>query len=71
VEKAHRTHGLMVRDVVGDDAKLVETALRFVIAHKSNPVVIPGATKVSQVERNAWAGAQLMDTELYKKLCVV
>ena len=60
-----------VRAVVGDDDQLVETALRFVIAHKSNPVVIPGATKVSQVESNAAAGAELMDRGLYKKLCAI
>lgn len=60
-----------VRAVVGDDDQLVETALRFVIAHKSNPVVIPGATKVSQVESNAAAGAALMDRGIYEKLCAI
>ena len=57
-----------VRNAVGDDSKLVETALRYVISHKSNPVVIPGVTKVSQVISNAEAGAELMDSTLYEKL---
>ncbi|MDP6036994.1 MAG: aldo/keto reductase, partial [Candidatus Latescibacteria bacterium] len=57
-----------IRDAVGDDSKLVETALRYVISHKSNPVVIPGATKVAQVASNAEAGAALLDDALYQKL---
>lgn len=57
-----------VREVLGDDSKLVDAALKYVIAHKSNPVVIPGATKVSQVKSNAAAGAELMDGALYEKL---
>ncbi|MFT5367675.1 MAG: myo-inositol catabolism protein IolS [Candidatus Latescibacterota bacterium] len=61
----------VIKATVGDDSKLVETSLRYVIAHKSNPVVIPGATKVSQVESNAVAGVELMDRELYERLCAV
>lgn len=58
----------VIREAVGDDSKLVETSLRYVISHKSNPVVIPGATKVAQVVSNAEAGAELMDDALYEKL---
>ena len=57
-----------IRQTIGDDSKLVETALRYVISHKSNPVVIPGATKVEQVIDNARAGAALLDEDLYRKL---
>jgi len=53
---------------IGDDSKLVETALRYVISHKSNPVVIPGATKVEQVIDNARAGTALLEEDLYEKL---
>ena len=58
----------VVRGVVGDDSKLVETSLRYVTTHASHPVVIPGATKVAQVESNATAGAELLDDALYEKL---
>ena len=58
----------VIRETVGDDSKLVDTSLRYVISHKSNPVVIPGATKVSQVVSNAEAGAELLDDALYQKL---
>lgn len=57
-----------IREAIGDDSKLVETALRYVISHKSNPIVIPGATKVEQVIDNAQAGAALLDENLYRKL---
>ena len=57
-----------IREAIGDDSKLVETALRYVISHGSNPVVIPGATKVEQVIDNARAGANLLDEDLYRKL---
>ena len=60
-----------VREAVGDDAKLVETALRFVLAHPANPVVIPGATKPAQVVTNAAAGAALLDDAVYQKLCAL
>jgi len=42
-----------------------------VIAHKSNPVVIPGATSVAQAMGNAAAGAALMDSALYEKLSAI
>ncbi len=58
----------VIKEAIGDDSKLVETALRYVISHKSNPVVIPGATKVEQVIDNAHAGAALLDENLYRKL---
>jgi myo-inositol catabolism protein IolS len=58
----------VIKDAVGDDSKLVETALRYVIGHKSNPVVIPGATSVAQVKGNAAAGIEAMDSDLYEKL---
>lgn len=61
----------VVREAVGDDSKLVETALKYVIAHKSNPVVIPGATSVAQAKGNAAAGAVLMDSGLYEKLSAI
>ena len=54
--------------IVGDESKLVETSLRYVISHQSNPVVIPGATKVAQVANNAEAGAELLDNALYHQL---
>ena len=57
-----------IREAIGDDSKLVETALRYVISHGSNPVVIPGATKVEHVIGNAQAGAALLDEGLYRKL---
>ena len=59
---------LRIGTTSGDDSKLVETALRYVISHKSNPVVIPGATKVKQVIDNARAGAALLDEDLYRNL---
>jgi len=58
----------VIRGIVGDESKLVETSLRYVISHQSNPVVIPGATKVAQVANNAEAGAELLDNALYHQL---
>ena len=57
-----------VKAAVGDDAGLVETALRFVISHEANPVVIPGATHPDQVKGNAAAGEALLEDALYQKL---
>ena len=57
-----------VRAAVGDDARLVETALRFIISHDADPVVIPGATHPDQVRANAAAGRGLLDDALYRKL---
>ena len=57
-----------IRAAVGDDSKLVETALRFVISHASHPVVIPGATKPDQVKANAAAGSALMEDAVYEAL---
>ena len=57
-----------VRDAIGPDADIVDTALRFVTSHESNPVVIPGATRPSQAVGNATAGSALLDDALYDKL---
>ena len=57
-----------VKDTVGDSADLVTTALRYIISHPSAPVVIPGATSISQVEKNAETGAQLLDDALLQRL---
>ena len=56
-----------IRQVIGE-ADLIETALRFIITHPANMVVIPGATTTSQVESNAAAGADRLDPDLYEKL---
>jgi aryl-alcohol dehydrogenase-like predicted oxidoreductase len=58
----------VVRDAIGPDADIVETALRFVTSHESNPVVIPGATRPAQAVGNAAAGSALLDDALYEKL---
>lgn len=63
----HDSDGEFV-DCVGDDSRLVETALRFVISHASHPVVIPGATKPDQVKGNAVAGSALMEDAVYEAL---
>ncbi|MBT7097637.1 aldo/keto reductase, partial [Candidatus Poribacteria bacterium] len=57
-----------VREALGSDADLVETALRFLTSHESNPVAIPGATRPSQAVSNAAAGAALLDAAEYQKL---
>ncbi|MDA0709432.1 MAG: aldo/keto reductase [bacterium] len=57
-----------IKKTVGDDSKWVEASLRYVISHPASPVVIPGATQVSQVVSNARAGAELMAGDLYRKL---
>lgn len=56
-----------VRKVIGDN-DLIETALRFITTHPANMVVIPGATKPSQVRSNAAAGADTLDPDVYEKL---
>lgn len=57
-----------VREPIGDDSKLVETSLRFIISHEANPVAIPGATSPDQVKANALAGETLLDDALYGRL---
>ena len=51
-----------------DETDLSQTALRFVIRHPANMVVIPGATRPDQVIANAAAGAELLDDERYRRL---
>ncbi len=56
-----------VKSVVGREA-MVETALRYVISHPVQPVVIPGATKALQAAANAAAGAAELSADRLEEL---
>ncbi len=57
-----------VREAIDSDADIVTTALRYVISHPAAPVVIPGATSVSQAENNAKIGEHLLTAETLQAL---
>ena len=53
----------------GED--LVETALRYVMSHPADPVIIPGATSPAQAIQNARIGDELLDDDRWEALRAV
>lgn len=49
-----------VRAALAPDEDMLETAMRYVISHPSDPVAIPGAKSPEQAQANAAVGEQLM-----------
>lgn len=52
-----------VQDALNSDEDLVSTALRYVMSHPVDPVVIPGATTTEQAVQNASVGDRPMSEE--------
>ena len=50
------------------DEDLVETALRYVMSHPVDPVIIPGATSPAQAIQNADIGDELLDRDRWEAL---
>ncbi len=59
-----------VRAALLEGEDLPTTAIRYVISHQAEPVAIPGATSVRQVESNAAAGAELLSPDRLEALKV-
>jgi aryl-alcohol dehydrogenase-like predicted oxidoreductase len=57
-----------VEAALAPDDGLVETALRYVLSHPADPVVIPGATSPAQAVQNAAVGDRTMDPERRREL---
>lgn len=50
-----------IKDTLHPDEELVDTALRYVMSHPVDPIVIPGATTPEQAIQNASVGDKPMD----------
>ncbi|MGZ0017861.1 aldo/keto reductase [Yeosuana sp. AK3] len=59
-----------VKDIIGQDKNLPQSALSFCLAHKAVSTVIPGNTSVAQLESNIESTHNPMSKELVEKLQV-
>jgi aryl-alcohol dehydrogenase-like predicted oxidoreductase len=57
-----------IKNIIGLDASLPQTAIAFCLAYEAVSTVIPGNTTLSQLRSNLASAAQPISTELRKKL---
>jgi len=58
-----------IAQVVGDEAPLAQTSLRWILDHEAVSTIIPGATKLSQVESNcSAAGLSPLSSDVHHQL---
>jgi aryl-alcohol dehydrogenase-like predicted oxidoreductase len=57
-----------IRAALEPEEDLVETALRYVMSHPADPVVIPGATSPAQAIENASVGDRTLEADRRREL---
>jgi aryl-alcohol dehydrogenase-like predicted oxidoreductase len=57
-----------VKDIIGQEKKLAQTAIAFCLAYDAVSTVIPGNTTIAQLESNLESANTLISKELIKKL---